>query len=131
MALAKDKHYWSQLRSALTAGQWSSPIPAKTPKGLALSWSDLFRKFNKHVKGFSEVTHIASQTHALALLLGADSQERDLEDNRSDGKLALGDECILLEEHIPEAIEGLETLMKLDVSRLNVRQLCSLRHLKY
>jgi hypothetical protein len=51
MALAKDRHYWIQLRLALTAGQWSSPTPAKTPKGIALSWSELFRKFNKHVKG--------------------------------------------------------------------------------
>jgi len=121
MALAKDRHYWSQLRSALTAGLWSSPTPAKTPKGVALSWSELFRKFNKHVKGFTEVAHIASQTQSLALLLEADSLEVSSEGDRSDGHLALGDECTLLEEHIPEAREGLEALMKLEASKLNVR----------
>jgi len=121
MALAKDRHYWSQLRSALTASEWSSPIPAKTPKGIALSWSELFRKFNKHVKGFTEVTQIASQTRVLALLLDADSRETSLEGSRSNGHLALGDECTLLEEHVPEAREGLEVLMKLETSKLNVR----------
>jgi hypothetical protein len=121
MALGKDRHYWTQLRSALTAGQWSSPTPAKTPKGIALSWSELFRKFNKHVKGFTEVTQIASQTRALALLLDADSRDAGLEDSRSDGHLALGDECTLLEEYIPEAREGLEVLVKLEASKLNVR----------
>lgn len=120
-ALAKDRHYWTQLRSALTAGQWSSPTPAKTPKGIALSWSELFRKFNKHVKGFTEVTQIVSQTRTLALLLEADSREAGFEGSRSDGCLALGDECTLLEEHIPEAREGLELLMKLETSQLNVR----------
>jgi hypothetical protein len=122
MALAKDKHYWSQLRSALTAGQWSSPTPAKTPKGEALSWSELFRKFNKHVKGWTDVTHIASQTQALALLLEADSLEVALKGDQPGGYLDLGDECILLEERIPEASGGFEVLMKLESLRLNVRQ---------
>ena len=123
MALPKDKHYWSQLRSALTAGHWSSPTPAKTPKGIPLSWSELFRKFNKHVKGFAEVTNVASQTQALGLLLGADSAEGGLICDQSDGCLALGDECALPEERIPEASEGLEVLMTLEASKLNVRPL--------
>lgn len=123
MALAKDKHYWSQLRSALTAGQWSSLTPAKTPKGDPLSWSELFRKFNKHVKGFTHVTHIASQTQALALLLGADSQQWALKDDRSDGRLTLDNECVLFEERIAEATEGLELLIKLEAPKSNVRLL--------
>jgi hypothetical protein len=121
MALAKDKHYWSQLRAALTAGQWSSPTPAKTPKAIALSWPELFRKFNKHVKGYTEVTQIASQTQALALLLEADSQERVLHGHSANDQVALGDECLLLEEHIPEANEGLQELMKWRGSKSNVR----------
>jgi hypothetical protein len=103
--------------------QWSSPTPAKTPKGDPLSWSELFRKFNKHVKGFTHVTHIASQTHALALLLGADSQQWALKGDRSGGHLTLGNECVLLEERITEATEGLELLMKLEAPKSNVRLL--------
>ena len=50
MADIKEKHYWEQLQSALTAGQWDSSTPARTPKGVLLSWSELFRKFRKHTK---------------------------------------------------------------------------------
>ena len=57
---SKDKHYWSQLRGALTAGQWSSNFPAKAPNGSALTWSELFRKFNKHCHGFRDITEVAS-----------------------------------------------------------------------
>jgi|SRR5882762_5228674 hypothetical protein len=125
MTQAKDRHYWAQLRAALTAGHWSSPTPAKTPNGIALSWSELFRKFNKHVKGFRDVTHVASQTQALALLLGAKSRCEDLTNDESNGSLALGDECMLSEERVPEASEGLEALMKLEASQLDVRRLYS------
>jgi hypothetical protein len=116
MAHAKDTHYWSQLRAALTGGLWTSDAPAKTPKGAPLSWSNLLRKFNKHCKEFPDIAQIASQTQALALLLGADSQGED-DDGfgvRSLGSLALGNECMLPEERVEEARIGYETLMKLE-----------------
>jgi hypothetical protein len=47
----KQKHYRAQLRVALVAGHWSSPAPAKATNGLHLSWSELFRKAKKHLKG--------------------------------------------------------------------------------
>jgi hypothetical protein len=121
MAHGKDKHYWSQLRAVLTAGQWSSPCPAKTPKGVTLSWSELLRKFNKHAKGFTDVAEVASQTQALSILLGADATENVQKDDESDGQLALGGECLLPEERFEEASAGLEVLMKLKASNFDVR----------
>lgn len=121
MAHGKDKYYWSQLRAALTAGQWSSPSPAKTPKGIALSWSELLRKFNKHAKGFKEVAEVASQTQALTLLLDANAAEIIQNDGESDGHLALGTECMLPEERIEEATGGFEVLIKLEASNFDVR----------
>ncbi|KAK7039453.1 hypothetical protein R3P38DRAFT_2899579 [Favolaschia claudopus] len=112
----KDKHYWSQLRSALTAGQWSSQIPAKTPNGTPLSWSELFRKFNKHCIGYKDVAEVASQTHALALLIAASSKDQDVDRPPKTGEfvLELDDECMVAEERIAEAIAGYEILKKLE-----------------
>ena len=46
----KEQHYTLQLQLALTAGHWESATPAKTPKGIHLSWSELFRKLRKHTR---------------------------------------------------------------------------------
>src|SRR5260370_21435770 len=98
----KERHYWTQLRAALTAGQWCSPSPAKSTKGDFLSWPELFRKFNKHCVGYKDVAEVASQTHALAkILLETHSDDEDVEvqdervsphsntDTRGRGKLGM------------------------------------------
>ncbi|KAF8152244.1 hypothetical protein B0H34DRAFT_724464 [Crassisporium funariophilum] len=117
MSNPKERHYWAQLRAALTAGQWKSPVPAKTPNGTPLTWSELFRKFNKHCRGYQDVAEVASQTHALALLLSAESPNED-EDNDDFGKppLDLGRECLLPEERIEDATVGYEVLKSLESS---------------
>lgn len=126
-ANAKDKYYWTQLRAALTSGQWASASPAKALNGTPLSWSELLRKFNKHCNGFSDVAEIASQTQALALLLAASEstqlKDRDLDGDRASplGPLALGEECVLPEERQEEARAGYEALRKLDSASADVR----------
>lgn len=122
MSHQKDKHYWTQLRSALAAGQWSAQYPAKAPNGIALSWSELFRKFNKHCRGFNDVSEVASQTQALALLLAANSKDED-QDNAVEGTqypLDLGNECVLPEERVDEASAGYEVLKRLESSNFDV-----------
>ncbi|EMD35752.1 hypothetical protein CERSUDRAFT_115699 [Gelatoporia subvermispora B] len=118
MAQTKDKHYWRQLREVLTAGRWDSTHPAKTPKGGPLSWSELLRKFNKHCSGHKDVAEIASQTQALSLLLAANSSDRSLDGNEVSevGPLALGDECVLAQERVEEALSGYNTLKQLEGS---------------
>ncbi|KAJ7086395.1 hypothetical protein B0H15DRAFT_347574 [Mycena belliarum] len=118
----KDKYYWSQLRTALTAGQWAAPFPAKTPNGTALSWSELFRKFNKHCTGYKDVAEVASQTHALALLLAANSnKDKDIDVPPKTGEFALelGSECTLPEERVAEATECYDALKKLESSNFD------------
>lgn len=119
----KEVHYWTQLRAALTAGQWAARYPAKTPTGASLSWSELLRKFNKHCVGFREVAEIASQTRTLALLLA--TRSADDEDNNTnshaDFPLSVEDECILPHEHVDEANGCYEALKKLDSPNANVR----------
>lgn len=119
---SKDKYYWGQLRGALTAGQWSSSFPAKAPNGSALSWSELFRKFNKHCPGYRDVTEVASQNHALALLLASNYKDEDEDDGGKPGEYALdlGDEGTLPEERITEARKGYEILKKLESSNFDV-----------
>lgn len=121
----KDKYYWTQLRAALTAGQWTSQFPAKALNGTALSWSELFRKFNKHCRGFKDVTEVASQTHALALLLASNSEDGDQDDSRKDVEfpLDLGDECTLPQERIDEAAAGYDILKSMESSNFDVRVL--------
>ncbi|KAF9005198.1 hypothetical protein BDQ17DRAFT_1354012 [Cyathus striatus] len=75
--MSKEKHYWAQLRAALSAGAWFSPSPARAPNGQLLSWSELFRKFNKHCHGFKHVSEVASYTQALAILLAANFDDED------------------------------------------------------
>jgi hypothetical protein len=125
MVLSKDQYYWTQLRLALTAGQWSSKYPAKAPNGTALPWSELFRKFNKHCKGFQDVAQVASQTHALALWLAASSLNEDQDDAFHEGEsvypLELGQECVLPEERMEEARAEYEILKEQKSSNFDVR----------
>ncbi|KAG6819512.1 hypothetical protein H0H93_011170 [Arthromyces matolae] len=114
----KELHYWAQLRLALTSGQWSAKYPARTPNGIALPWSELLRKFNKHCKGFRDVAEVASYTQALALLLAANSSDEDQDDQPSDTEypLELGQECMLAEERLEEGRAGYEVLKGLNSS---------------
>ncbi|KAG1772464.1 hypothetical protein EV702DRAFT_1134016 [Suillus placidus] len=120
---AKDKYYWAQLRAALTAGQWSSLAPGKAQKGSPLSWFHILRKFNKHCKGFQDVAEVASQTQALSLLLGDDTQDVDQLGLEVDDELVLGDECLLPLERIEEARGGYEILKSLDSKNFDSLQL--------
>ncbi|KAJ3899328.1 hypothetical protein F5879DRAFT_1061659 [Lentinula edodes] len=117
----KDRHYWSQLRAALTAGHWSSSSPAKAFNGAPLSWSELFRKFNKHCKGYVDVAEVASQTHALSLLLIANSKDEDQDEpvRPEEYPLELGDECILASERVEEARLGYDILKKIESSNFD------------
>ncbi|KAJ7749067.1 hypothetical protein DFH07DRAFT_829576 [Mycena maculata] len=117
----KDKYYWSQLRAALTAGEWAAQFPAKALNGTALSWSELFRKFNKHCTGHKDVAEVASQTHALALLLAANSKDQDTDNPPKTGEfpLELADECVLPEERVAEATGCYEALKKLESSNFD------------
>lgn len=117
MAHAKDKHYWTQLRTALTAGHWKAETAAQAPNAKPLSWSQLFYKFNKHCRGFQDVAEIAVQTRTLVLLLEA---------NATDGNvLRLGHECVLAPERVQEAHEGYQALMKLESKHSDVRKTVS------
>lgn len=48
---SKGAHYSLALAHALTAGAWSSPAPAATPRAAPLSWPELVRKWGKHTHG--------------------------------------------------------------------------------
>ncbi|KAH8105236.1 hypothetical protein BXZ70DRAFT_919975 [Cristinia sonorae] len=117
MSHPKDKHYWTQLRAALTGGQWEVNFPARAPNAIPLSWSELLRKFNKHCSGFPDVAELASQTQALAILLSSNTKTTslDVDGNHFDESdpLALGQECILLEERIVEGTQGYSILHSL------------------
>ncbi|KAF4584020.1 hypothetical protein EYR40_002518 [Pleurotus pulmonarius] len=116
----KDKYYWTQLRSALTAGQWNIQHPSKTPNGIALTWKELFRKFNKHCRGFEDVCEVASKTRLLGLFLGANSKDEDQDDPLSPGReLVIGDECTLPEERVAEGQEAFDELKKLEASNFD------------
>jgi len=120
MAHAKDKHYWAQLRAALTAGHWSSPSPAKAPNASPLSWFHLLRKFNKHCKGFQDVAEVVSQTQALCMWLGADAVDLDQLGTEDNDDIVLADECILPLERIEEGKGGYEILKKLNSNNFDV-----------
>ncbi|KAF9267127.1 hypothetical protein L218DRAFT_720524 [Marasmius fiardii PR-910] len=121
MSNPKERHYWTQLRTALTAGQWTSSHPAKAPNGSPLPWSELFRKFNKHCKGYSDVAEVASQTHVLSILLSANSRNEDQDEpvKSEEYPLDLLDECMLPEERLLEATKGYEILKKLESSNFD------------
>jgi hypothetical protein len=121
MAHTKDKHYWTQLRTALTGGSWGSPMPAKGFNGKPITWTELLRKFNKHCRGYTDVSEVANQTQALALLIAAgptdgelDGHERHVEDS-----LTLGTESVVAGEHAEEARVGFEALRNLESEHAN------------
>lgn len=108
--MSKGLHYHSQLISTLTAGRWTTSNPAKAYNGSPISWSELFRKFNKHCHGLQLFAQVADHTRLLALLLGQapDSTKKYI--------LVLGDECILPEEHRAEVEQAYEVLKGLDAT---------------
>jgi hypothetical protein len=120
MSHTKHKHYWTQLRIALTGGSWGSSAPAKSFKGAPLSWTELLRKFNKHCHGYTEVSEIANQTQALALLVAAGTTDGELDgDGHHDDPLALGTEGVVAGEHADEARGYFEALRKLESENAN------------
>ena len=139
MSNIKERHYWTQLRAALTGGQWQSPTPARTPNGSTISWSELFRKFNKHCRGFQDVAEVALQTRHLANLLlesypEDDDTEVDRETLRSGdtssnarrrGKLDMGGEVTLAGKYNERASIGYNALKVLKSSNYDVRGLYS------
>ncbi|KAG8896450.1 hypothetical protein FRB99_008885 [Tulasnella sp. 403] len=64
----KATHYEHELQSALCRGAWAENQPAKTPKGVAIAWNELLRKYCKHCKGV-EFAEIARHTRDVSLLL--------------------------------------------------------------
>lgn len=112
MALTKDKHYWTQLRAVITAGQWDSELPGKDPKGYTLNWANLLRKFNKHCLGQDEFAEVVSQTHHLHLQLAAGQQKSATHGSQRSqlNPLDLGDEIILPEERQQEGQAGYDVL---------------------
>lgn len=116
MAQTKDKHYWSQLRIALTAGSWGSPNPAKAFKGGPISWTDLLHKFKKHCHGYSDVSEIANQTQALALLVAGGPTDRELDGicHHHEELLFLSGESVVADEHAAEAEVGYKILRGLE-----------------
>jgi hypothetical protein len=112
MALTKDKHYWTQLRTVITAGQWDSDVPGKDQKGATLNWANLLRKFNKHCPGQNEFAEVVSQTHHLYLQLAAGQQKSAVDGSQYSlaSQLDLGDETILPEERWQEGQAGYDVL---------------------
>jgi len=128
----KERHYWTQLRAALTAGQWCSPSPAKSPKGDFLSWPELFRKFNKHCVGYKDVAEVASHTHALAKILlevhSDDDEEVEVQvsphsktDTRGRGKLGMENDVVLEGTCLDQASKRFDALKALGSSKRDVR----------
>jgi hypothetical protein len=123
----KERHYWAQLRAALTAGQWRTHFPAKTPNGAPLSWSELFRKFNKHCRGAQDVANVASHTYTLALSISEDSLN---EDEDSDAlTLGIDTECLISQGKVEKIEAGYEELQSLQSSNLEVSQSLNLSFL--
>jgi len=116
----KERHYWSQLRAALTAGHWRSSIPAKAQNGAALPWKELLRKFNKHCKGYKHLADIASYTQLLAHLLSTDVEDEDVVGNSVEPPLDIGMECSLEMDGYEEALATYEVLKGLETNNSNV-----------
>jgi hypothetical protein len=121
MAQTKDKHYWTQLRAALTGGSWGSSTPAKSFKGAPISWTELLRKFDKHCHGYIDVSEIANRTQALALFVAGipTDDELDGDDRFGEDSLALGTESVVVGEHVDEARVGFEALKNLESEHAN------------
>lgn len=134
MADFKEKHYWNQVQAALLAGCWESSTPGRSPKGVALTWTELFRKAKKHIKSSrtyllhlnnlrltrssADVPEAASQTQYLSLLLNATNKTNnsiiDVEDYFS--PFELGNECVIPEENRDDAQKAYDTLLSLNSS---------------
>ncbi|KAF9788396.1 hypothetical protein BJ322DRAFT_1182415 [Thelephora terrestris] len=112
MALTKDKHYWTQLRTAITAGQWDSDLPGKDTKGVTLNWANLLRKFNKHCPGHNEFAEVVSQTQYLYLQLSAGQQKPTADGFQclQTSPFDLDDEIILPQERQQEGQMGYDML---------------------
>ena len=123
---SKPAHYWAQLKGALVSGQWLAATPAQAPNALQLSWSELFRKFNKHCTGHVDVAEVASQTHALALLLFV-TKKQEINERTSVPPLPIdtNGECVLPEERRDEAKQGFDVLKNLRSQNTNVRDMHS------
>lgn len=128
----KERHYWTQLRAALTAGQWSSASPSKTPNGHPLSWSELLRKFNKHCKGFQDFAEVAAHTRALANLLSeirpdddesgeSADDERLTADTGGSGSLGVEREVVLGGAYLEQASSRFDALKALESPNFSVR----------
>ncbi|KAI9464782.1 hypothetical protein F5148DRAFT_1276411 [Russula earlei] len=133
MAHTKDKHYWAQLRTALTAGSWGSSHPAKSFNGAPISWTELLRKFNKHCHGYADVSEIANQTQALALLVAGGPTDVELDgDQAGEDSLAPGAEGVVASEHADEVRVGFEALKALESQHTNSDSLkLALAHYAY
>lgn len=116
MAQTKDKHYWTQLRAALTGGFWGSSTPAKNFKGNPITWTELLRKFDKHCHGYTDVSEIANRTQGLALLVAGIPTEDELDgdDQSGEDSLAVGTESIVVSGRADEARVGFEALKNLE-----------------
>ena len=121
MSHPKERHYWAQLRTALTAGQWHSNTPAKSPNGVPLSWSELFRKFKKHCRGAHDVANVASSTHTLALLIAEDGDEHPCI-----LPLDIDAECLVKKARLDQVKAAYDQLKSLQSSNLDVSILCSM-----
>ncbi|KAF9530120.1 hypothetical protein CPB83DRAFT_201136 [Crepidotus variabilis] len=131
MSSPKERHYWTQLRAALSAGNWRSDNPAKAPNGASLSWPELFRKFNKHCKGFQDVADVASHTRELAKFLsenypdddedgeGLEGQSGGLGETQKRGKLGIEGEAVLASRSVEKASQGYIALKELQSSKFD------------
>jgi len=131
----KERHYWTQLRAALTAGQWCSAFPAKSPNGEIISWPELFRKFNKHCVGYKDIAEVACHTHALAKLLLEMHSDEDEEvevrdeklsphsntDTRGRGKLGMENDVVLKGTYLEQAAKRFDDLKALGSPKRDVR----------
>ncbi|KAG9019248.1 hypothetical protein FRB90_004810 [Tulasnella sp. 427] len=101
----KAVHYEHELNAALCRGGWAESSPAKTHKGVPISWSELLRKHQKHCKTPSLAT-VAQETRDLTLLLAASgasptsfsSTDFDVDSSESDNVFNRRDEYVLAEE---------------------------------
>lgn len=119
----KDRHYWTQLRRALAEGNWTGSNPACTPNRNPISWPELFRKFNKHCKGFQDVVEIAAQTQVLGSLLGAYNSDEELDTTKEGPIYPLDsvDDCLVESGRKDDAKKGYEALQQIQVAKLDVR----------
>ncbi|KAG8942346.1 hypothetical protein FRC04_003798 [Tulasnella sp. 424] len=123
MAAANYKavHYEHELNAALCRGAWAESSPAKTHKGVPISWSELLRKYQKHCKS-PNIIAVAQQTRDLSLLLVASGPtptafspaDFDLDCSESDNVFNRGEEYILSDERQASAKPILAALLEAD-----------------